>query len=519
MSSIGLPVPARPGVALPDEQGGPDLNSPKWEEYQVMGDSILWKDVFPNVDLSVRYVHDTLKVDVLLREPLVERLRSQVGSGSLEAEGFLTARFEIPQAVVTSEVRQGGEPRDLYGPPVAVDIDGATSQTIIGVEIGNEEDAYFLATVDGATHTWVKWPSDAQNDYGYPDRVDWATSTICYEGGKDFAEYYKAAKDRIDDRWPNLYVISGGSVVDYDTLSEGDDQFTTGVGQFAGAFIAGFIDGTTEESGGSLGKLPDYIGIHGYTDPYPAEGIHSTEDNVNRREWLEQLDYLSDRCSRGGYSPDFAVTESGFLYSATQAESQPVYYLRRCLMDATNRAGSSGPPYLHSFYFHHPKSPLWAGGLGAMHDTSGNSRAIRKAARILQATATAQNPYPELGHQGTEIWIPAKTDRTGGDEGENIMTCGWETESGQKWGAIWRYANRNDGYWTVEEDNKDFVVEGEDLRPLKAYRYQFSGLSSYSTVSFQLLSGTGIDGDYSGGNTTYSIPGVTQNPTFLRFAE
>ena len=54
------------------------LGDPNWANYSVVGDTIRWSDVFPEVDLTVRYVHDILKVDVIVGETLTEDIRSQV---------------------------------------------------------------------------------------------------------------------------------------------------------------------------------------------------------------------------------------------------------------------------------------------------------------------------------------------------------------------------------------------------------------------------------------------------------
>lgn len=97
------------------------LGWPQWDTYQVVGDLIRWSDVFPDVDLTVRYIHNVLKVNVIVKRTLRQALRSQVAAGELDAEGFLTARFDIPQVIITSEARQGGEVRDLYAEPIAID--------------------------------------------------------------------------------------------------------------------------------------------------------------------------------------------------------------------------------------------------------------------------------------------------------------------------------------------------------------------------------------------------------------
>ncbi len=73
-----------------------DWGTPVWKNYQIMGDTIRWSDVFPDVDLSVRYIHDILKVDVIVKAALMNQIRDEVQKGNLNAEDYLTARFDIP---------------------------------------------------------------------------------------------------------------------------------------------------------------------------------------------------------------------------------------------------------------------------------------------------------------------------------------------------------------------------------------------------------------------------------------
>ena len=46
----------------------PFKGDPKFTKYQVLGDTIRWVEVFPMVDLSVRYINDILKVDVIVKK-------------------------------------------------------------------------------------------------------------------------------------------------------------------------------------------------------------------------------------------------------------------------------------------------------------------------------------------------------------------------------------------------------------------------------------------------------------------
>ncbi len=94
-----------------------EWGEPNWSNTSVMGDTIRWAGVFPDVDLSVRYIHDILKVDVILKRALMDRIRSDVNNGFLNREEYLTARFDIPNALVTGEARQGGRMRDIFAEP------------------------------------------------------------------------------------------------------------------------------------------------------------------------------------------------------------------------------------------------------------------------------------------------------------------------------------------------------------------------------------------------------------------
>ena len=91
-----------------------DWGTPTWKNYQIMGDTIRWSDVFPDVDLSVRYIHHILKVDVIVKAALMNQIRGEVQKGNLNAEDYLTVRFDIPSVWVSSEARQAGEKIDLY---------------------------------------------------------------------------------------------------------------------------------------------------------------------------------------------------------------------------------------------------------------------------------------------------------------------------------------------------------------------------------------------------------------------
>ncbi|MFB3789046.1 MAG: DNRLRE domain-containing protein [bacterium] len=93
----------------PFVQGHPDFS-----QISVLGDTIRWSDVFDDVDISVRYIHDILKVDVLIKKEFMRKLRADIVAGYLDQNDFLTARFEIPSILITSQVHQGVQEIDPY---------------------------------------------------------------------------------------------------------------------------------------------------------------------------------------------------------------------------------------------------------------------------------------------------------------------------------------------------------------------------------------------------------------------
>gem|GEM_PF-2087562 len=97
------------------------LGELNWRDYQVAGDTIRWREVLPGIDLSVRYIHHILKVDVILKRDFMRYLRAVVKEGAVDSNGDLTVRFDIPQTLITTEARQNGLSRDLYSEPISLD--------------------------------------------------------------------------------------------------------------------------------------------------------------------------------------------------------------------------------------------------------------------------------------------------------------------------------------------------------------------------------------------------------------
>ncbi|HPO10359.1 MAG TPA: DNRLRE domain-containing protein, partial [bacterium] len=186
-------------------------------------------------------------------------------------------------------------------------IDGTIDHTIVAVELGNEEDGEFSTVISGATYSVLKWPLSATEN-SYADHCE--RTKLQYQGGIDFADFYLAARDAIKDEWPNLEIISGGSILYQGTLAYpdwgGTDPGLAGIGQYSRAFICGFIDGVTDAS--STSHLPETIAIHGYTYNLGPEDLRDTNKTMN---WNWRIDQLEDCCMRGSYLPDIAITEYG----------------------------------------------------------------------------------------------------------------------------------------------------------------------------------------------------------------
>nr|HPO07714.1 hypothetical protein [bacterium] len=109
------------GIGSGDGFRSLQLGSPNWSSYHVVGDTICWNDVFPDLDLKVRYIHDILKVDVIMKEPLIDRIQSQMSVAEVGEDALVTARFEIVEALIFSEARQGQAICDPYNPSLEID--------------------------------------------------------------------------------------------------------------------------------------------------------------------------------------------------------------------------------------------------------------------------------------------------------------------------------------------------------------------------------------------------------------
>ncbi|MBW7940769.1 MAG: hypothetical protein H3C63_18760, partial [Candidatus Omnitrophica bacterium] len=118
-----------------------DLGQADFSRLAVAGDRLTWQNVVEGVDLQVRYIHDILKVDVVVKKEIRNRIRTSVQRGELPSATVLTARFSIPSVLITSQAKQGKEDADLYAErldvsarPLHFEKNGKTIHTLRPVE-------------------------------------------------------------------------------------------------------------------------------------------------------------------------------------------------------------------------------------------------------------------------------------------------------------------------------------------------------------------------------------------------
>ena len=174
---------------------------------------------------------------------------------------------------------------------------------------------YFLDTIDpayiGNTVTGIQIGNEEEVDtkWGYTD--DDGCPGKDYLGiGQQFADYYLSARDAIKRKWPNLQILSGSLQNDMSIDSDVGgykNNWTNDNGQYARAFLNGFIQTIIEKSG-NLNKLPDIIAYNGYPGKQPPEGYVAGL----AKDYVYRVQTLRDICSFYHYYPLFANTEYGF---------------------------------------------------------------------------------------------------------------------------------------------------------------------------------------------------------------
>ncbi|RJP22368.1 MAG: formylglycine-generating enzyme family protein [Candidatus Omnitrophota bacterium] len=399
-------------------------------------------------------------------------------------------------------------------------VPGAIGNTIIGIQLGNEEEG--------------KW----RNENG----VIYEEGNTFYSG-RIFADYYLAARDRIKSKWPNLDILSG-SVESHRSLDFNlggvASRWMGDNGKWARAFLNGMIQQIMERPDGGVQKLPDIIAVNGYPGIAPPEYLCQGEGT---KEWIQRLTTLNTICRFYEYQPRFAQTECGFspqtasVYGCENASelTQAVYYLRRALMDSAMRS-DDGDFWTYSLYWVHHYNGNTQYDTGWFNNQSyiaGSSRPIRKVGRILHAETGETEFSPGIA-EGMSVWLPAASVR--GEEnpviGDNTMTCGWLNAQNEKWGAIWKYRNNTSAYYTAPAATAQFKVQGNNHGRIHLFKFQFNEPYGFDRTQWIQLTETPIAGrpdpenaDY----TIYDLPAsidhaqhgvvlvTNENPTFLKF--
>ena len=398
--------------------------------------------------------------------------------------------------------------------------------TIVGIEIGNEEDTW--GTYKDYRGVVTRHPLWKVPDLPSGGEVDQDTLTPAgwQKAGENLAPYIAAAQTAIKSMYPNLPVFAPA-------ISYHQELDRVENGQYSGtnAFLRGMIAKIMSDNGGSQSKLPDVISIHGYTLKGRPEGWSS--DTI--KYWYDHLDSLQSICSAYNYYPQFSQTEYGFANSSSSAfgcniadeTSQAIYYLRRFIMDGVMRshpASDKAKFWSHSLIYTH----LW-GETGWMKFSNPNyeNKKIASVADILLFSGVNNlglnsNHTPWLDIKSNSLTIKEIPRNYPYEVNVNYIQCGWVTENGQKWGAIWKYdtstsdvANQFiDFNELLTTSNLDFTIDNDSApQSVIAYRFNFSGAVSLTTNN------TSISKQPNGTNKyKYTIPGVDENPTFLKFS-
>ena len=110
------------GVAQASGHTALDWGEADWSNLLVMGDTARWDDVYPGVSVTVRYIHDIMKVDLLLSTEARARLEKEQSVLDGASDGRLAFRFDLSNLQTRpSEIRDSESQRNLSE---TFDIDG-----------------------------------------------------------------------------------------------------------------------------------------------------------------------------------------------------------------------------------------------------------------------------------------------------------------------------------------------------------------------------------------------------------
>lgn len=393
-------------------------------------------------------------------------------------------------------------------------VNAAIGNELIGIELGNEE-----AQGNGS------WDDPPITDF-------WAGG---FDGGQNYAEYYLAAYNEIDDN-PNIDVdqldIFCSSTFDASYAWGWTSQSNSGSSP---EFMEGFIDGVINGHGGQVGgydKLPDVVQVHNYAMESPEFDINTNRDpGEDFTEWFDRLDQMANFFNTEGYMPAFAQTEYGYSPresfnhapfqgtspSVVHEASHAIYYLRSKLITGLERINGLGWKY--DMYYHHPNDfNTVETDYGFYIDESGGGgigsrRMIGEAAEILHTNVENL----EFGDIDSYVWGSVQREKPSSSNGNiGYAWGGWKTSTGKKWGTIWRYRHTLVYSNQIAVDSENFIVGG-DLTgyTVKVHKMDFSG------APVQLVQETSISvtsSHYNSSELQTEIPIDTdQNPRFLEF--
>lgn len=206
----------------------------------------------------------------------------------------------------------------------------------------------------------------------------------------------------------------------------------------------------------------------------------------------------------------------------------------------------SGIGFAYDLYFHHPwdfkDEPVLIDGVLVQVTEDygfyakptptpgvGDRRVISAVAEKLHNQDYVN--YPCLSHNTSSryasVWKPVERVLGSFPSNYHYAWCGWNPNNdGIMWGAIWQYYFDLPNYVQIPGISRNFVVDG-DWSPdnseakyrLTAQRYEFDTTVQNPWTGLWTSVGSTITGTYnsSTGKTTFVIPNVTENPTFIKF--
>ncbi|MBI1390749.1 MAG: DNRLRE domain-containing protein, partial [bacterium] len=378
--------------------------------------------------------------------------------------------------------------------------------TIIGVEIGNEEEGDWWNGTGDLTGSTGSRPGDWFGDM---------------DDGADFAEYYIAVRNAIKAQWPNMVIYSGGSVENHSSL---DANPNNGHGTVT-EFMKGFVSKIRTDHDVSM--LPETLSIHLYTGHWNPE----YRDGTGVSEMKNRLSQLHAICNQYGYFPNFACTEYGFspeanyVYGpltnqlsdeiAPSEYTQAVYYLRSTLIFSTMQY-LNGIGWEKNYYFQHAWNEHQTGFHGQPSGgiiDCGPDRDVRYLSRKLYGDNEIN-----IDADDNKIWIPFTTIPPTGP-GDYLAYCGWSNAAETTyWLAIWRYNQRERYYRPISGSQRSVAVTDNFVDGFTRSVHQFDFSQQPNDVFATLGSGL-MSASWNSPLTQITVSGVTENPTFVKFVK